>query len=183
MSRNEWPQMSPAAVVAFTVPMIGVVIMSGAQSDEMLAALLDLLCTESTCRPVGLAVVGWAVVGGPLVLASLVLLVFSPGAAAQYAMLACVGLMTVGFMIVYAGFDELQGAYPDFGPLGVGSAAAFMALVLGGMIGGPAHLTSWERPRYSSTARLPSAVAPLLAIGVCQVLALAAVLLWAAVLR
>jgi len=183
VSRDEWPQISPTAVVVSTALIIGAVIMSVARGDEMLAALLDLLCTESTCPPVGPAVVGWAVVGGPLALAGLVVLVSSPGAAAQYAMLACAGLAAVGFTSVYAGFGDLQGTYPHFGPLLVGSTAAVLALILGRMVGGPANLTSWERPRYSSTARLPTAVAPLLAVGVCQVLALAAVLFWSTVLR
>ncbi|GIJ79081.1 hypothetical protein SAMN05443287_101535 [Micromonospora phaseoli] len=175
--------MSAAGVIVVSAVLITAVIMSVFRSGETLAALLDLVCTGSTCPAVGLAFTGWAIVGGPFLLAGLIILISTSGATARYAMLACVGLGVVGFTIVYAGIDTLHGTYPDFVPLHVGTTAAVLALILGATIsGGPAH-HSWERPRYSSSARLPSAAMPLLAVGVCELLALAAVLVWVTAFR
>lgn len=183
MSGGKGSQMSAAGVIVVSAVLIAAVITSVFRSGEMLTALLDLLCTESACSAVGLAFAGWAVVGGPLLLAGLIILISVTGATARYAMIACAGLAAVGFTIVYAGVGRLHGSYPDFVPLHVGTTAAILALILGGTIsGGPAH-DSWERPRYSSSARLPSAAMPLLAVGVCELLALAAVLFWVTAFR
>ncbi len=183
MSGHKGSQMSAAGIIVVSAVLIAAVITSVFRSGEMLAALLDLLCTESACPAVGLAFAGWAIVGGPLLLAGLIILISAPSAAARYAMLACGGLAAVGFTIVYAGVDRLHGSYPDLVPLHVGNTAAMLALILAATIsGGPAH-SSWERPRYSSSARLPSAAMPLLAVGVCELLALAAVLLWVTAFR
>ncbi|MEV2238366.1 hypothetical protein [Micromonospora sp. NPDC049891] len=175
--------MSAAGVIVVSALFITAVIVSVFRSSEMLAALLDLLCTESSCSAVGLAFTGWAIVGGPFLLAGLIILISTPSATARYAMLACAGLGVVGFTVVWAGFDKLHASYPDFVPLHVGAVAAILALVVGGTISGdPAH-HSWERPRYSSSARLPTAAMPLLAVGVCELLALAAVLFWVTAFR
>ncbi|GAB3845455.1 hypothetical protein GCM10029963_23780 [Micromonospora andamanensis] len=183
MSRGNGSQLSAVGVTVVSAALITAVIMSVFRSSEILAALLKVMCTESTCSPLGLAFTGWAVAGGPLVLAGLIILISKPSAAARYAMLACAGLGVVGFTIVYAGFDNLRGIYPDVVPLHVGAIAAVLALILGGTISGtPAHHT-WERPRYSSSARLPTAAMPLLVVGVCELLTLTAVLLWVTAFR
>lgn len=164
--------------IALTVALVLGAGMAGISlREQLLTALLDTLCADNGCNPVGMAAAGWGVVGMPILLAGTVYAFVRPGKLALWAFAVAVSLLAGGLGARQAA--AFRDSHPELALLNPGFIAALAALFPGAMIA--RFIPPKSERRRARQARMrradPASLHFLVIVG-CEIAVLVGVLIW-----
>jgi hypothetical protein len=179
-----WPTPGWVELSLSIALIVGATIAGIALRERILSVLLAGVCGTGACDPVGMAAAGWAVIGVPLLAIAVIYLVARPGRSAFWGLIAAVAVLAGGLGVMLPGRGEsaaraaaFLAEKPNLALFDPGFGAALAGLVVGGLLA--RSIRGKATPRLRGR-RQPVPVPWLVVIG-CDLAALIAALIWAAV--
>ncbi|MFR9781032.1 hypothetical protein ACL02O_33990, partial [Micromonospora sp. MS34] len=139
---REWPELRGWGIALSVTLILGATVAGIAMRERILAALLDVLCTDGGCSPAGMVAAGWATIGLPMLVAGGIYFLAGPSRPALWGLVTAVAALGGGLGVMFIGKGdsarqaaEFHAGHPDMALLFPGFAAALAALLIGAWLG------------------------------------------------